>query len=136
MRVGNAAMLRTASVFSHSMCLLRVFLAPPIIRRLCLIHRMCLWLLCMRGLLGARLLCRLCILRLLVRRWLGLMLLWLRLPLLLYRPILLLGWFRPLLLPVLVLVAFFLAGVDGSSASEKHKQYCCCDWEFHLCHLN
>jgi hypothetical protein len=90
----------------------------------------------MHGLLCARLLCGPCILRLLVRRWLGLMLLWLRLPLLLYRPILLRGWLSPLLLPVLVLVALFLAGVDGSSASEKHKQYCYCDWEFHLCHLN
>jgi hypothetical protein len=116
------------------MCLLRVFLAPPIIRLLCVVHRMCLWLLRMRGLLCAGLLCRPCILCLLVRRWLGLMLL-LR-PLLLYRPLLLPGWLGPLLLPVLALVTLFLARVGGSSASEKHKQYCCCDWEFHLCHLN
>lgn len=129
-------MLGTASVLSHRMCLLRVLLAPPIIRRLCLIHRMCLWLLCMRGLLGARLLCRPCILCLLVRRWLGLMLLRLRLPLLLYRPILLRGWPGSLLLPVLFLVALLLARVGGSSAPEKHKQCCCCDWEFHVCHLN
>jgi hypothetical protein len=98
------------------------------------IHRMCLWLLRMRGLLCARLLCRPCILCLLVRRWLGLMLL-LR-PLLLYRPFLLRGWLRTLLLPALALVALFLARVGGSSASEEDKQYCCCDWEFHLCHLN
>ena len=76
------------------------------------------------------LLCRLGILCLLVCRGLGLVLL-LMLWLLLRRLVLLLCRFGLLFLSVLFL-AFLLPRVRGSRGSEKHEQYCCSDWQFHV----
>jgi hypothetical protein len=132
MGVGNAAMVGAASGFNRSMCLPHLFLALSAISSLRVIRRMCLWLLCMRGLLWALLLGRFCILCLLLHGGLSLMLL---LPWLLCRLVLLLCRFSLLLLSVLFL-PLFLSCVGRGSGSEKHNQYCGSDWEFHVCHLN
>ena len=130
MSIGNTAVLRTTSVCDWGVCLLHLCRAPSSITLLRVIYRMRLWLLCMRGLLRASLLCRLCVLCLLVPCGLGLMCRGLGLTLLLCRPVLLLRGFGLLLLPVLLL-ALLLPRIRGNSGSKKHKQYCGSDWEFH-----